>query len=327
MKINRKNYEPYFIDLLDGTLSGEMVDELLDFLRLNPDLAEELKGLEGIKLQPEEPVKFNHSNLLKTGFDQPEIFDETCIRSIEKDLSEKEEEEFQHYLKQNKKAEAEYHLFKATISEPDLFIEYPKKSSLKHTIKIRPYWYAAAAVLLLGIVFWFNAPQQEIVEPVAKAVPTLMEQPHATIKVETLKNEFASVQPVQKQQPLIREQLTAKKEPRHEAELLQPMLAIFDVPTVENTNNKSFALANIPAKSTIDIEEPYPTVPELLAAEVNKIDVRNEAKKIGHFALNKLQDITDDKLSYATNIKGEVRKIEYNSRLLAFSIPLNGKDN
>ena len=42
MNINRKNYEAYFIDFLDGNLSSEQMEELRSFLMLNPDLAGEL---------------------------------------------------------------------------------------------------------------------------------------------------------------------------------------------------------------------------------------------------------------------------------------------
>lgn len=321
MKINRENYEPYFIDLLDGTLSNEMVDELLDFLRLNPDLADELKGLEDINLDPDEQVSFDHSKLIRTGFDQPEVFDETCIRSIEGDLSNKEEQAFKSYLQQNEKAEAEYDLFKATILEPDLLVVYPNKGSLKHTVKIRPYWYAAAAVLLLGVVFWFNVPQADIVAPVAQVVPVIDEQPSATIKVKNLKDNFASIQLAEEKRAIKKEEAIPQVKSRN-TEVLQPMLAELSVPVVENNMENSFALATVPVKKPINLEAPYPTVPELLAAEVNKIDVKSEAQKIGHFALDKLRDITDDKLSYATNANGNVRKIEYNSRLLAFSVPM-----
>ena len=325
MKINRENYEPYFIDLLDGTLSNEMVDELLDFLRLNPDLAEELKGLEAIQLHPDNSIKFNHQSLLKTGFDQPDVFNETCIRSIENDLTKAEETQFQRYIKNNEKAAAEYELFRATISEPDLLITYPDKSSLKHKVKVMPLWYAVAAVLLLGILFWFNTPkQEEIIEPLAQAVPVLNEKPQPKINVNALKNEFARIEAKDIRQPVKAEQAKQEIQPRNE-ELIQPMLANLSIPAIDIPEENNFALATIPAKDKLT--EFYPTVPELLVAEVNKIDVKSEARKIGHFALDKLRDITDDKLSYATNQNGNVKKIEYNSRLLAFSVPVNLKNN
>ena len=42
MKINRNNYEAFFIDYLEGNLDEKMVDDFIEFLQQNPDLKEEL---------------------------------------------------------------------------------------------------------------------------------------------------------------------------------------------------------------------------------------------------------------------------------------------
>ncbi len=54
MKINRQNYESYFLDYIDGKLAPEMLDEFNSFLSLNPDLAEELDGIDQVSLLAEE---------------------------------------------------------------------------------------------------------------------------------------------------------------------------------------------------------------------------------------------------------------------------------
>lgn len=46
MKIDRSNYEVFFLDYIEGNLSPELVAELHVFLALNPDLDEELRGLD-----------------------------------------------------------------------------------------------------------------------------------------------------------------------------------------------------------------------------------------------------------------------------------------
>lgn len=58
MKISRSNYEIFFLDYLDGTLSANRVDDFLDFLKNNPDLADELKGVSNISLYSGEQVLF-----------------------------------------------------------------------------------------------------------------------------------------------------------------------------------------------------------------------------------------------------------------------------
>ncbi len=48
MKINRNNYEAFFIDYLDGNLAADSCDELQLFLLQNPDLAEELEEMKAM---------------------------------------------------------------------------------------------------------------------------------------------------------------------------------------------------------------------------------------------------------------------------------------
>ena len=45
MRIDRSNYEIWFIDWLDGNLNSNQVEKLKLFLNENPDLEEELAGL------------------------------------------------------------------------------------------------------------------------------------------------------------------------------------------------------------------------------------------------------------------------------------------
>lgn len=324
MKINRENYEPYFIDLMDGNLSADQVDEILDFLRLNPDLADELKGIENIVLKPETDSDFNFNSILKSDFDQPEVFAETCIRSIENDLTASENDEFNTYLEVNKKAAKEYQLFKATRFEPDLTIAYPTKGQLKHSRKLSPIWYAAAASVLLAMVLWFNKPQSEIIIP-QKAVVADLTADVPTPKIHLVNSTvaFAKIADVE----TVNTNIPIESKPEaidRELAMLKP-LKVLNTPKLANTADMLLALVNVPDKNGLNNSDYYPTVPELLANQVNKFDVKNGARKIGQFALERLKDISDDKLSFAVNANGNLQKIEYNSRMLAFTVPFNSE--
>jgi len=52
MTINRNNYEAFIIDFIDGNLSPALRDELLVFLNQNPDIADEIDGIDGLILTP-----------------------------------------------------------------------------------------------------------------------------------------------------------------------------------------------------------------------------------------------------------------------------------
>lgn len=95
--INRNNYEPYFLDFLEGTISPQDKKKLMLFLDSNQDLREELYSFEPIKLQNENYVYPEKSSLKKQfllNMDNSDNFDYLCIAQMEGDLSEKESHDF-----------------------------------------------------------------------------------------------------------------------------------------------------------------------------------------------------------------------------------------
>lgn len=319
MKITRENYESFFIDLIDGTLAVDEVDKLLDFMRENPDLAEELKGLEKIKLKAENEINYTSKSLLKSDLDQADIFEETCIRSIENELTEKEEAKFQQYLKGNKNAENEYRLFKATISEPETLAAFSNKNSLKRNRKILAYWYAYAAVLLIGFLMWFNFDNKETVIELATIVP-LNETPVVELKMKNYKPTFAQLienKKIDTPENIIPEKEIIPRKIENIAFLISsPVYAITE-------SNYSDNLDFIPVKKSD--HEIYPGVGEYIAFEINKLNPKEKASQLAQNALNKVKNVSNDKIDFATNSKGKVKKIEFNSKLLAFSFPVNSK--
>ena len=65
MKINRDNYEAYFLDYFEGQLSPEMVQEVLLFVELNPDLKNIFSDFEAVTLISEDNIVFEKKFLLK----------------------------------------------------------------------------------------------------------------------------------------------------------------------------------------------------------------------------------------------------------------------
>ncbi|PIY04580.1 MAG: hypothetical protein COZ21_06275, partial [Bacteroidetes bacterium CG_4_10_14_3_um_filter_31_20] len=134
MKINRINYELYFVAYLDNNLSrGDML-ELMAFLAQNPDLEEELNLVKDIKLEPE-TICFDAKNSLKKKNEEIEIskekFDELCIGKIENTLNKEEKILLEKHIKLNPELEKEFKLFELTILQPDLSVEFTSKESLK----------------------------------------------------------------------------------------------------------------------------------------------------------------------------------------------------
>jgi hypothetical protein len=163
-KINRNNYELYFVDYLDGNLTDCQVKEMFDFLEENSDLKEELKEISEFELQPDESVQFPNKNKLKKNTRylenlQSNYLDELCIASIEGDLSETEQREFNTLLENNNELENTLELYKKTILQPDKNIQFPGKDNLKKEKAVislpnaiqRTIAYAAGLLLLISL--------------------------------------------------------------------------------------------------------------------------------------------------------------------------------
>jgi hypothetical protein len=70
MKINRDNYEAYFLDYFEGQLSPEMVQEVLLFVELNPDLKNIFTDFEAVTLTGEDDIVFED----KAGLKKNQVF-------------------------------------------------------------------------------------------------------------------------------------------------------------------------------------------------------------------------------------------------------------
>lgn len=101
MKINRNNYEIYMVDYLDGQLSKDDEQDLMQFLEKNPDLKEELDLIQNTSL-PDAEVVFDGKDVLKKNLEEEVIsddnIDEWCIASIENDLTKQGQLKFARAL-------------------------------------------------------------------------------------------------------------------------------------------------------------------------------------------------------------------------------------
>jgi len=174
MNINRNNYESWFLDYLDGKLNAGQIEKLMLFLEFNPDLKQEIEGMELIQLKAEE-ISYQQKKTLRKPA-EPFIhetthadFETLCISSIEQQLSQEEEGQLQDLLKADPEKEKTYSLYMATIIEADRSISYPGKSLLKKrfidipSIRVTATAVAAAAVIFLTLsVLMRNPAGQEV---------------------------------------------------------------------------------------------------------------------------------------------------------------------
>ena len=162
MKINRENYEEYFLDYSEGNLDPTLYNDLLDFLNNNPDLKKELRIFQDSDLifPSTENVIFHDKDSLKK--DIASDIANTIIASLEGDLSSSEQKEFLKKLEDDLELKNEYLQFKKTKIKPSLSIKFQGKHSLKRTLLFGlkrktfvSFLSAAASVIIILSVSFF----------------------------------------------------------------------------------------------------------------------------------------------------------------------------
>ncbi len=205
MKINRNNYEVYFLDYHEGNLKGMETEELFAFLDANPDLADEFNSFELITLNESAMEGFPMKDSLKKNTISATNCQDYLIAFVEGDLNEREIKEVNYFLKTNPYFQRELDMLKKTKLVPDKSIQYFGKSSLKKKEKrIIPMLYrylsvAASVLIIIGVYFYSNKFKKDehtnlyshyTTVPITKdTTPNkVVEMPVATAVKGTLKN-------------------------------------------------------------------------------------------------------------------------------------------
>ena len=174
-KINRNNYESYFLDYLEGNLDGRRREELISFLEENPDLKEELNGLEAIRLGRDQ-VNFAGKTSLKKDLTLSDpgytLFDELSLDRLEGELPENQAREFDQLISEDPDKKKEYELYEKTLLKPDKKLRYTGKGALKRGRTIQIYRKTiyrsvalAASILILAGVYFFYPNESNIPYP------------------------------------------------------------------------------------------------------------------------------------------------------------------
>jgi hypothetical protein len=155
MKVNRDNYEVFFVDYFDNKLTAEEVAELLLFLEKNTDLKEVFEEFESVALSPSNVAYEGKEKLKKQIVPIGEINESNYEDFFIEALETKEHESLHPFLAQNTFLEKELLLFEKTKLTPNYHQTYSNKEKLKkHPIiyfSNNVMRYAAAAVMLIGL--------------------------------------------------------------------------------------------------------------------------------------------------------------------------------
>jgi len=167
MKIDRSNYEIWFIDWIDGNLDKLRLEQLKRFLAANPDLKEELKEMAGAVIKPPLAGFSGKDDLKKAMSDLSEMqFDYLCTAYFENDLSPEELAELSYMTNNDphRKKIFEQH-GRLKLVPYDIRFKYKKmllkRSPLEKVIRIAFAGISAAAAVALLATLYLLIPDNE----------------------------------------------------------------------------------------------------------------------------------------------------------------------
>lgn len=164
MNINRQNYEVWFVDFLDGKLTGEDLARFHAFLAQNADLEAELHEISAdlpLVSAENEKISITKKEIVAVGGLDEHSFETAFIAYHENDLSAEQINELEVFLDKNPFLRKEFAWFGQLVI-PHSGESFPHKRALKHPVPLQAFYrYAAAAsvLLLLGTgAVWYTRP-------------------------------------------------------------------------------------------------------------------------------------------------------------------------
>jgi len=155
MKINRHNYEEFFMLYWDNELDPLMKKEVEEFVEDHPDLAVEFRLVGNARFTPDKNVVFEGKESLVPGTVDMNNYPEFLISYIDNELDDAEKSAVLNFVAAHPQVAKELELLQKTKIQPDHDIVFPDKSVLYRTpekvriVSMRWFRIAAAAVLLL----------------------------------------------------------------------------------------------------------------------------------------------------------------------------------
>jgi hypothetical protein len=131
MRIDRTNYEIFFLDYFEGNLAGAQVEELLAFLEAEPDLKAEFDTFEMVSLPGMEEVTFEGKASLKRGEVTPDNYEWYFAAYAEGDLDAVDRSAVEAFAARSPKMQREFKLMQQVRLQPDQNHSISRKGRLE----------------------------------------------------------------------------------------------------------------------------------------------------------------------------------------------------
>jgi len=346
MKISRSNYESYFLDFLEGNLDPSLMDEFQVFLHVNPDLALELQTGDLITLGVNEDIRFDaKEELKKSDSDQKVKLQELSVAYYEGDLSLSDRNDFEASLFENSSIANEVQKFGKLKLVADQTIVYRNKTQLKKRIISLPLWskvVSVAAILLLAYLLFqpgdrTRTEQEQMVGNLAGKSAKNIGAPEQEVKAQEKDKEkttpAGNVKPTPAISPVRQKQNPSDQKPVKKITPVPPIHAPETAPVLLKPRSITFGQRDDVDLAVMTLSDTAVISKDIELAELLKVQLahmRNgddrELLSTEHLGLSGLElfaRLTGKRLTARKGNDGAVHSVSYNSRLLAFSIPVN----
>jgi hypothetical protein len=198
-KINRDNYEIWFVDFKDGLLSPEQIQELNEFLDKHEDLKKEFELWCRENDSISYLVKDNKDSLSENiaiyftplGQINESNYEQKFFEYFEGDLNEDECQDIQTFLNLNPHLEKEFKIHESLTLQPEEEIVFKHKTVLYKKsgfiVWRKVVLYAAAACFILFIGFGINKYNRNTVE-IVEVSPDTESQKLDIVKSDSVNN-------------------------------------------------------------------------------------------------------------------------------------------
>jgi len=290
-KINRHNYELFFLDFAEGNLSKSQIDDLNIFLTENPELKNEFDSFENIKLIPKD-IEYKHKDeLIKQT--QDKLFNVTnfeylAIAELENDISENEKDALNIIISKDKELSQSLKIFKRTKLKANENVIFNHKDKLRRSVV--PIFIKNSSIAIAAtFALFFLINQLFFIDNETKAIQ------FANVKHSSKNNSIKNITQAQKKD--IKTQNKKQK------------FSISHKQTINRlTTNEIFAFDDNESQKNVDIYNKLNvSIPDLktetLIFEKNKLEIKNSYKDIA-YNIPKIKHEKDKLWEYAeTGVK------------------------
>lgn len=340
MMINRNNYETWFLDFAEGKLDAGSRELVIRFMEQNPDLARELQDYQEAGTLASHLTCPSRENLKKEKYEDEELFEAAAFDLTEGNMEEAEESLFRSWLANRPDHQRQVFLFETSKLIPDPGIQFPGRDALKKKSPGRAImmsFLAAAAMLILALVLFF--PGKNTYQPVSlvsenqetkKITPSTPASKQESIPVTRKPDDPIKINTREQKTPALRENPATgtSRQDRLPVSPARPLLARNTTLTVKDGQVAGLApvmqvagLAQAKSQDDIPLSQYLDEKLKKLKAERNgKIFTREELRLTGLRLLSKLPG---KKLTGRKGDNGRILSVEFNTQLLAVSVPVN----